>query len=109
MPLDSTGATNLICGVERMNDKSELLLNDRLKCLSCTTRRNILLLTRTQALTARDIAGQLNLAQNTIKRHIKILMDSELLIQHRVNNRISYSTNVECLYDTIQQLNSNFI
>jgi len=89
-----------------MNDISELMLCERLKCLSCTTRREILLLTNKSVLTIRDISESLNMEQITIKRHVKILMDCEFLSQNRTKNIISYVANYKNLLDTIRVLES---
>ena len=88
-----------------MNNISELILSERLKCLSCTTRREILQLTKENCMTVRDIAKVLNMAQNTIKRHVKILSDCELLSISKYGNNRIYSTNIENLHDTVNALN----
>lgn len=87
-----------------MNNISELVLSDRLKCLSCTTRREMLLLIRKNAMSVRDIAKSINLTQNTVKRHIKILTDCGLLSTEKRGNTVLYSTNLKNICETVTTL-----
>lgn len=88
-----------------MNNISELILSERLKCLSCTTRREILQLIKENSMTVRDIAKNLNMAQNTIKHHVKILSDCGLLSMSKLGNNRVYSANLENLHNTVNALN----
>lgn len=87
-----------------MNSTSELILSERLKCLSCATRREIILLIKKNALSVRDIAKSINMTQNTIKRHIKILVDCELLSIDKRGNTILYCANLKSLRETVNML-----
>ncbi len=91
-----------------MNNTSEPILSKRLKCLSCSTRREILLLIKRNAMPIRNIATSISMTQNTVKRHIKILNDCELLSLNKRGNTIIYSANIESLCDTIGTLSCIF-
>lgn len=68
-------------------------LDEKLRVLSCKTRRGILGFIRGGPFTPREIAEQMGFELNTIKRHMKLLYSTQLVHQVKIGNIITYQTN----------------
>lgn len=68
---------------------------DVFQAISDPTRRAILLLLTSQAMTAGAIASNFDFARPTISNHIKILTECELLSQNQNGREIHYQLNPE--------------
>ena len=63
------------------------------------TRRAILLLVASQALTAGAIASNFNTARPTVSKHLQILTECELLEQKQTGREIYYQINAKNMKD----------
>lgn len=66
------------------------LRRDVFQALADPTRRAILLLLTTQAMTAGAIAANFDTARPTISKHLQILTECELLRQEHVGREVHY-------------------
>ena len=66
---------------------------DVFQAIADPTRRAILLLVATQAMTAGAIASEFNTARPTVSKHLQILSECELLGSHKEGREIYYSVN----------------
>jgi DNA-binding transcriptional ArsR family regulator len=71
------------------------LRRDVFQAIADPTRRAILLLVSTQAMTAGAIASNFNTARPTVSRHLQILTECELLAQDQQGREVYYHLNVE--------------
>ena len=71
------------------------LRRDVFQAIADPTRRTILLLVASQAMTAGSIASNFETARPTISKHLQILTECELLEQKQNGREIYYNTNVE--------------
>lgn len=70
------------------------LRRDVFQAISDPTRRAILLLVASQAMSARAIAANFDTARPTVSRHLHILTECELLTQEQNGREIFYQTNI---------------
>lgn len=68
---------------------------DVFQAIADPTRRTILLLIASQAMTAGTIASNFDFARPTVSKHIKILAECELLQQEQKGREIYYQLNPE--------------
>ena len=66
---------------------------DVFQAIADPTRRAILLLIASQAMTAGAIAANFNTARPTVSRHLQILRECDLLTQHQEGREIYYHIN----------------
>ena len=71
------------------------LRRDVFQAIADPTRRAILLLVASQAMTAGAIAANFNTARPTVSKHLQILTECELLAQQQNGREIYYSLNSE--------------
>jgi DNA-binding transcriptional ArsR family regulator len=71
------------------------LRRDVFQAIADPTRRTILLLVASQAMTAGAIASNFDTARPTISKHLKILTECELLNQEQNGREISYHINAK--------------
>ncbi|WP_259015886.1 ArsR/SmtB family transcription factor [Emticicia fluvialis] len=71
------------------------LRRDVFQAIADPTRRAILLLVATQAMTAGAIASNFDTARPTVSKHLQILTECELLAQEQSGREIYYSINLE--------------
>ncbi|UTA66400.1 helix-turn-helix transcriptional regulator [Emticicia sp. 21SJ11W-3] len=71
------------------------LRRDVFQAIADPTRRTILLLVATQAMTAGAIASNFDTARPTVSKHLQILTECELLAQEQSGREIYYSINLE--------------
>lgn len=75
------------------------LRRDVFQAIADPTRRSILLLVATQAMTAGAIASQFDSARPTISKHLQVLTECELLHQEQHGREIYYQLNLEKMKD----------
>ena len=71
------------------------LRRDVFQAIVDPTRRGILLLVASQAMTAGAIAANFDTARPTVSKHLHILTECELLTQMQDGREIYYKTNVK--------------
>ena len=71
------------------------LRRDVFQAIADPTRRSILLLVASQALTAGAIASNFNTARPTVSKHLHILTECELLEQEQNGREIYYHLNLQ--------------
>ncbi len=71
------------------------LRRDVFQAIADPTRRTILLLLASQAMTAGAIASNFDSARPTVSKHLQILIECELLKQEQNGREIFYSVNPE--------------
>ncbi|MES2479364.1 MAG: metalloregulator ArsR/SmtB family transcription factor [Bacteroidota bacterium] len=71
------------------------LRRDVFQAIADPTRRAILLLVSTQAMTAGAIASNFDTARPTVSKHLQILTECELLQQEQNGREIYYHTNAK--------------
>jgi DNA-binding transcriptional ArsR family regulator len=69
------------------------LRRDVFQAIADPTRRGILLLVTTQAMTAGAIASNFDTARPTVSKHLQILTECELLRQEQTGREIYYHLN----------------
>src|SRR4029453_4261923 len=69
------------------------LRRDVFQAIADPTRRAILLLVASQAMTAGAIASNFNTARPTVSKHLQILTECELLEQDQIGREIYYHLN----------------
>ena len=75
------------------------LRRDVFQAIADPTRRSILLLVATQAMTAGVIASNFDTARPTVSKHLQILTECELLKQEQNGREIYYHINAEKMKD----------
>ena len=68
---------------------------DIFQAIADPTRRAILVLIATQALTPNALAEEFDMTRQAVSKHIKILNDCELLEQEKVGREIYYQLKVD--------------
>lgn len=68
---------------------------DIFQAISDPTRRAILLLIATQALTPNALAEEFDVSRQAVSKHIKILNECELLEQQKVGREIFYQLKID--------------
>lgn len=71
------------------------LRRDVFQAIADPTRRGILLLVATQAMTAGAIAANFDTARPTVSKHLQILSECELLVQEQSGREIYYHLNAK--------------
>ena len=71
------------------------LRRDVFQAIADPTRRAILLLVASQAMTAGAIAANFNTARPTVSKHLQILTECELLRQEQTGREIFYHINAK--------------
>ena len=69
------------------------LRRDVFQAIADPTRRDILMLVATQAMTAGAIASNFDTARPTVSKHLRILTECELLEQEQRGREVVYSLN----------------
>ena len=72
-----------------------LLRRDVFQAIAEPTRRAILMLVATQAMTAGAIAANFDTARPTVSKHLQILTECELLEQKQTGREIYYQINAK--------------
>ena len=75
------------------------LRRDVFQAIADPTRRAILLLVASQAMTAGSIAANFNTARPTVSKHLQILTECELLQQAQTGREIYYHLNAQRMKD----------
>ncbi len=75
------------------------LRRDVFQAIADPTRRGILLLLASNALTAGAIAANFNTARPTVSKHLQILSECDLLQQEQIGREIYYHLNPNGLKD----------
>ena len=75
------------------------LRRDVFQAIADPTRRAILLLLASQAMTAGAIAANFDTARPTVSKHLQILTECELLTQEQTGREIHYRLNPQKLKD----------
>lgn len=71
------------------------LRRDVFQAIADPTRRAILLLLASQAMTAGSIAANFDTARPTVSKHLQILTECELLAQQQTGREVYYQLNIE--------------
>lgn len=71
------------------------LRRDVFQAIADPTRRDILLLVASQAMTAGAIAANFDTARPTVSKHLQILTECELLAQEQTGREIYYHINAK--------------
>ncbi|XWN37221.1 MAG: metalloregulator ArsR/SmtB family transcription factor [Balneola sp.] len=77
---------------------------DIFQAIADPTRRAILVLIATQALTPNALADQFDITRQAVSKHIKILNECELLEQEKVGREIYYELKIEKMKEVDQWL-----
>jgi len=77
---------------------------DIFQAIADPTRRAILVLVATNALTPNAIAEQFNTTRQAVSKHIKILNECELLDEKKVGREIYYQLKIEKMKEVDQWL-----
>jgi len=80
------------------------LRRDVFQALADPTRRAILLLVASQAMTAGAIASNFDTARPTVSKHLQILTECELLKQEQTGREIYYQINPQKLKEVADYL-----
>jgi len=82
-------------GCISLPDKKRIsnMKRDVFQAISDPTRRAILLLIATQAMTPNALAGHFDSTRQAVSKHIKILSECQLLINKKVGREIYYQVN----------------
>jgi DNA-binding transcriptional ArsR family regulator len=78
---------------------------DVFQALADPTRRAILVLLATQAMTPNALAANFNTTRQSVSKHIKILAECELVRQNNQGREIYYSLQVEKMKEVDKWLN----
>ena len=83
------------------------LTSDFLKVLVEPTRLDILKLLRDNEITQVDIQNKLGIAQSTISQHLKVLINNNLIITEKKENRVKYyKIKYPEFYELLSNINS---
>lgn len=78
---------------------------DIYQAIADPTRRAILVLIATQALTPNALADEFDMTRQAVSKHIKILNECELLEQEKIGREIYYQLKVEKMKEIDKWLN----
>lgn len=78
---------------------------DIFQAIADPTRRAILVLIATQALTPNALAAEFDMTRQAVSKHIKILNECELLEQEKVSREIFYQIKVDKMKEIDKWLN----
>lgn len=82
------------------------LRRDVFQAIADPTRRAILLLVATQAMTAGAIAANFDTARPTVSKHLQILTECELLKQEQSGREIHYHINAKKMKEVAEFIES---
>jgi ArsR family transcriptional regulator, arsenate/arsenite/antimonite-responsive transcriptional repressor len=88
--------------------REERHLTKVFKALSDGTRLEILRLLEGQQRTVGEIVGNFSLSQPTISRHLSVLKDADLVLDHRQGQNVIYRLNDDALSGSMQQFFGQF-
>lgn len=77
---------------------------DIFQAIADPTRRAILVLIATQALTPNALADQFDITRQAVSKHIKILNECELLEQEKIGREIYYELKIDKMKEVDQWL-----
>ncbi len=86
------------------NDKEGEILNGRLKCLSDKSKFTILKLLKEKPMFGQEIAMALSLTTATVSYHMNALLCAKLVFIERIENKIFYTINSECVDEIVEVL-----
>jgi len=78
---------------------------DIFQAIADPTRRAILILIATQAMTPKDIAEHFDMTRQAVSKHIKILNECKILKPKKVGREIYYSCNPDKMKEIDEWLN----
>lgn len=78
---------------------------DIFQAIADPTRRTILVLIATQALTPNALADEFDMSRQAVSKHIKILNECELLEQEKIGREIYYQLKVDKMKEIDKWLN----
>lgn len=81
-----------------------IMKRDIFQAIADPTRRAILVLIATQALTPNALADQFDITRQAVSKHIKILNECELLEQEKVGREIYYELKIDKMKEVDQWL-----
>ncbi len=84
--------------------KFNFMKRDIFQAIADPTRRAILVLIATQALTPNALADQFDITRQAVSKHIKILNECELLDQEKVGREIYYELKIDKMKEVDQWL-----
>lgn len=82
----------------------KIMKRDIFQAIADPTRRAILVLIATQALTPNALADEFDMTRQAVSKHIKILNECELLEQEKVGREIYYQLKVDKMKEVDQWL-----
>lgn len=82
----------------------KIMKRDVFQAIADPTRRAILVLIATQALTPNALADEFDMTRQAVSKHIKILNECELLEQEKVGREIYYQLKVDKMKEIDQWL-----
>ena len=82
----------------------KIMKRDVFQAIADPTRRAILVLIATQALTPNALADEFDMTRQAVSKHIKILNECELLEQEKVGREIYYQLKVDKMKEVDQWL-----
>ncbi|KOY66127.1 ArsR/SmtB family transcription factor [Clostridium sporogenes] len=85
---------------------NDSILDERIKALSCSTRRKILFVIKEEPKNLRSITLEIDKVYNVIKRHVKIMVACDLIVQTRRGTNFYYQLNEKVLQNVLDSLNS---
>ena len=87
-----------------MRNNVYIMKRDIFQAIADPTRRAILVLVATNALTPNAIAEQFNTTRQAVSKHIKILNECELLDEKKVGREIYYQLKIDKMKEVDQWL-----
>ncbi len=93
-----------IYATERLRNQPTFMKRDIFQAIADPTRRAILVLIATQALTPNALADQFDITRQAVSKHIKILNECELLKQEKVGREIYYELKIDKMKEVDQWL-----
>tara|TARA_R100001460_G_scaffold104096_1_gene149603 strand:+ start:108 stop:485 length:378 start_codon:yes stop_codon:yes gene_type:complete len=93
-----------IYATERLRNQPTFMKRDIFQAIADPTRRAILVLIATQALTPNALADQFDITRQAVSKHIKILNECELLNQEKVGREIYYELKIDKMKEVDQWL-----
>ncbi len=93
-----------IPATKRLRNKFTFMKRDIFQAIADPTRRAILVLIATQALTPNALANQFDITRQAVSKHIKILNECELLEQEKIGREIYYELKIDKMKEVDQWL-----
>lgn len=88
----------------RLHKINFIMKRDIFQAIADPTRRAILVLIATQALTPNVLADEFDISRQAVSKHIKILNECELLEQQKVGREIYYELKIDKMKEVDQWL-----